>query len=186
MLVKTIRLLYRSLEKLYHWSNEWQLTISYQKCSIMSIGRSNSTHCFNISSNRVQPVCISKDLGVNVCSDLSFATYVNTIAAKAHARACLIHKCFISRDAVTLTRAFVTYVRPILEYALVIWSPYHVNQISKLELVQRRLTQRIAGLRDMPYVERLKKLQLERLETRKLRNDLLFTYKVLFGLASVD
>jgi len=117
---------------------------------------------------------------------LSFATHVNTIAAKAHARACLIHKCFISRDAVTLTRAFVTYVRPILEYALVIWSPYHVNQISKLELVQRRLTQRIAGLRDMPYVERLKKLQLERLETRKLRNDLLFTYKVLFGLASVD
>jgi len=38
----------------------------------------------------------------------------------------------------------------------------------------------------MPYVERLKKLQLESLETRRLRNDLLFTYKVLFGLASVD
>jgi len=38
----------------------------------------------------------------------------------------------------------------------------------------------------MPYVERLKKLQLESLETSRLRNDLLFTYKVLFGLASVD
>jgi len=78
------------------------------------------------------------------------------------------------------------YVRPILEYASVIWSPYHVNQISKLESVQRRFTKRIAGLRYMPYVERLKKLQLQMLETRRLRNDLLFTYKVLFGLASVD
>jgi hypothetical protein len=38
----------------------------------------------------------------------------------------------------------------------------------------------------MSYIERLKKLQLESLETRRLRNDLLFTYKVLFGLASVD
>jgi len=38
----------------------------------------------------------------------------------------------------------------------------------------------------MPYVERLKTLQLESLETRRLRNDLLFTCKVLFGLASVD
>jgi len=38
----------------------------------------------------------------------------------------------------------------------------------------------------MPYDERLKKLQLENLETRRLRNDLLFTYKVLFGLSSVD
>jgi len=92
----------KSLEKLYHWSNEWQLTISYQKGSIMSIGRSNSTDCFNIGSNTVQPVCVTKDLGVHVCSDLSFATHVHTIAAKAHARACLMHKCFISRDPVTL------------------------------------------------------------------------------------
>jgi len=77
-------------------------------------------------------------------------------------------------------------VHPILEYASVIWSPYHVDQISKLESVQRRFTKRIAELRDMPYVERLKKLQLESLETRRLCNDLLFTYKVLFGLASPD
>jgi len=69
-----------------------------------------------MGSNRVQPVCVTKDLGVHVCSDLSFATHDNTIAAKAHARACLIHKCFISRDTVTLTRAFLAYVRPILEY----------------------------------------------------------------------
>jgi len=90
----------------------------------MSIGRSNSTDCFNIGSNRVQSAFVTKDLGVHVCSDLSFATHVNTIAAKAYARACLIHKCFLSRDAVTLTKAFVAYVRPILEYASVIWSPY--------------------------------------------------------------
>jgi len=38
----------------------------------------------------------------------------------------------------------------------------------------------------MPCVERLNKLQLESLETRRLRNDLLFTHKVLSGLASVD
>jgi len=69
----------------------------------MSIGISNSTDCFNMGSNRIQPVCVAKDLGVHVCSDLSFATHVNTIAAKANARACLIHKCFKSRDAVTLT-----------------------------------------------------------------------------------
>jgi len=80
----------------------------------------------------------------------------------------------------------VAYVRPILEYASVIWSPYHVNQISKLVFVQRRFTKRIAGLRDIPYVERLKKLQLESLETRRLRNDLPFTYTVLFGIASAD
>jgi len=70
----------KSLEKHFHWSNEWQLTISYQKCSMMSVGHSNSTDCFNMGSNSVQPVCVTKDLGVHVCSDLSFATHVNNIA----------------------------------------------------------------------------------------------------------
>jgi hypothetical protein len=35
-------------------------------------------------------------------------------------------------------------------------------------------------------LQRLKKLQLGSLETRRLRNDLFFAYDGLFGLASVD
>jgi hypothetical protein len=76
-------------------------------------------------------------------------------------------------------------VRPILEYASVIWSPYQVNEMNELESVQRRFTKRIAGLCDLPYIERLNRLQLESLEIR-LRIDLLFTYEVLAGLTSVD
>jgi len=57
------------------------------------------TDCFNIGSNRVQHVCVTKDLGVHVCSDLSFATHVNTIAAMAHARACLIPVRYITGDS---------------------------------------------------------------------------------------
>ena len=37
----------------------------------------------------------------------------------------------------------------------------------------------------MPFKDSTK-LQLRSLETRRLRNDLFFTYDVLFGLASVD
>ena len=67
-----------SLEKLYHWSNGWQLTISHQKCSIMSIGHSVSIDCSNIGSEIVQTVDATKDLGVYVSSNLSFATHANT------------------------------------------------------------------------------------------------------------
>ena len=84
-----------------------------------------------------------------------------------HARVNLIHKCFISRDIATLVRAFTTYVRPILEYGSVIWSPYHVNEIDKVENVQRRYTKRIAGLRDLSYADRLNVLQLESLKIRR-------------------
>jgi len=39
-----------------------------------------------------------------------------------------------------LMRAFNTYVRPILEYATVVWSPVLKQDIPKLEGVQKRFT----------------------------------------------
>ena len=35
---------------------------------------------------------------------------------------------------------YTTIVRPILEYACTVWSPYHQFNIAKLEMVQRRVT----------------------------------------------
>ena len=120
------------------------------------------------------------------CSNLTFTSHINKIVAKAHARASLIHKCFLSKDATTLTKAFVTYVRPILEYASVVWSPYHLGEIAKLESVQRRFTKRLVGLRNMTYVDRINFLKLNSLEERGLRFDIIFTYKILFGLVIIN
>jgi len=84
----------------------------------------------------------------------------------------LIHKRFLSKDATTLTKAFGN-VRPILEYASVIWLPYHLGEIAKLESVR---------LRNMTYADRIIFLKLASLEVRRLRFDVIFTYKILFGL----
>jgi len=46
-----------------------------------------------------------KDLGVTVDSDLKFTLHINNLAARAHSRANLIHKCFVSKDRDSLLRA---------------------------------------------------------------------------------
>ena len=51
-----------------------------------------------------------------------------------------ILRCFVSRNNDLLVRVFVVYVRPILEYNSVIWSPSLVRDIQQLEKVQRRFT----------------------------------------------
>ena len=175
-----------SLDKLCQWSDLWQLTISHKKCSVMSIGCHVNDDCFKLEGQTVQSVNTVRDLGVHFCSNLTFTSHINAIVAKAHARASLIHKCFLSRDVSTLTKAFVTYVRPILEYATVIWSPYHIGEIAKLESVQRRFTKRLVGLRYMTYSDRINFLELDSLEERRLRFDLMFAYKILFGLVNVN
>ena len=78
----------------------------------------------------------------------------------------MIPRCFFSRNVELLTRAFVTYVHPLLEYNSVIWSPSLKRDIALLEQVQRRFTKRLPGLKDHSYDERLKLLNLECLELR--------------------
>jgi len=119
------------------------------------------------------------------CSNLTFTSHRTKIVAKAHARASLIHKCFLSKDDNTLTKAFVTYVRLILEYASVIWSPYHLGEIAKLESAQRRFTKRLVRLHNMTYADTIDFLKLYSLEERRLRFYIIFTYTILFGLVNM-
>ena len=79
-------------------------------------------------------------------SHLEFNQHIANIVHSAHIRANLILKSFVSRDREVLVKAFVTYVRPILEYCAPVWSPYRVGLIKKVEDVQRRFTKRLAGL----------------------------------------
>ena len=88
-----------------------------------------------------------KDFGIHVDNQLPFINHVNQIVAKAHVRSRLIHRCFLSKDRSALVKAYVTYVRPLLEYETCIWSPYQSENICKVESVQRRFTKRLSGLK---------------------------------------
>ena len=119
-------------------------------------------------------------------SELKFTLHINNIASKAHSRANLIHKCFVSKDRESLLRAYITYVRPLLEYASQTWSPHLIADINKLEAVQRRFTKRLKGMQYMDYASRLEVLAMDSLQKRRLCADLVFAYKVLFGLNDMN
>ena len=73
---------------------------------------------------------------------------------------------------------YKTIVRPQLEYANVVWFPYLKRQSISLEKVQRRATRLILNIRHLNYSERLKQLKLPSLKFRRLRCDLIQTYKI--------
>ena len=83
-------------------------------------------------------------------------------------------------------KAFKTYVRPLLEYNSSVWSPHLLRDINSIERVQRRFTKRLRGMYDMCYDERLARLQLERLEARRIRVDVINAYKIIFGLTTMS
>jgi len=115
-----------------------------------------------------------------------FSEHINSLAHKATVRCKLINKCFVSRHRPTIAKAFMVYVRPILEYCTPVWSPYLVKDIERIESVQRRFTKWLPGLHGMSYLQRLEATGLERLDVRRLRIDLILTYKILFGLTCLE
>jgi len=52
--------------------------------------------------------------------------------------------------------------------------------------VQRGFTKRLPGLKNLSYKERLAATNLDTLELRRLRTDLIVCYKIVFGLIKVD
>ena len=174
------------LNSLLQWSLVWQLPISYIKCCVLNIGKRNLDGVPLLLGQHILPnVDDVVDLGVVIDNNLKFSYHVNKIVTKAHRRANLILRCFVSKDLLSLTNAFKVYVRPILEYCSTVWCPYLVSDINAIEKVQRRFTKRLPGMKSLNYYQRLLKLGLESLELRRIRNDLLFTYKILFGLVDV-
>jgi len=81
---------------------------------------------------------------------------------------------------------FIVYVRPIVEYCSVVWSPSLKHDIDAIEKVQRRFTKRLRGLKTYSYSERLRYLGLPSLELRRLHLDLSFCYKIVFGIVNVS
>ena len=177
--------LQEAVDALCRWAEVWQLSISIDKCSVLNIGKCVPSTTISIDGALLPYVTSCRDLGITVTSDLTPSVHVNNIIVKAHQRANAIHRCFISRNVELLVRAYLVYVRPLLEYNSPVWSPYLMYDIQAIEHVQRRFTKRLPGFGTYSYGERLQLLQLSSLELRRLRIDLVWCYKIVFGLVNL-
>ena len=110
-----------ALDLIADWANDWQLSVSVDKCSVLKIGCGTAVDAdFILSGNVLPTVTHCRDLGVTTVSDLSSTQYISEIVSKAHQRTNCIVRSFLSGDIHLLVRAFIVYVRPIVEYNSVI------------------------------------------------------------------
>ena len=127
--------------------------------------------------------------GVHISSDLKFKLQCDNVTKKAYRIVNILFRCFTVNNANAVVRAYCAYVRPILEYCSAVWSPCHLTDIDAIERVQRYFTRRLyyrLQLERCPYVERLRFLNLEPLELRRLRFDLTLCYKIVHREINLD
>ena len=91
----------------------------------------------------------------------------------------IIRRTFQFLDKHTFLPLYKTMVRSHLDYAMAVWHPYKIKHKIALENIQRRATKELPGMRDLPYIQRLKLLKLPTLAHRRLRGHMIEVYKII-------
>ena len=105
---------------------------------------------------------------------------------------CLCHiilRSFTRNRQDVCNSAYKIYVRPILEYNSEIWNACNKGEIRQIETVQRMFTRKLlqrCNMKYSGYQERLKILNLESLELRRLNYDIITVYKIFNNLIDIS
>ena len=149
----------------------------------MHLGRKNGKHEYHMKTDgnnvKIGQLSCEKDIGVKFDENLKFDKHIADIVGKANQRLGLIRRSFEFMDKKMFLLLYKALVRPILEYATVIWSPWLKKDIVAIEGVQRRATKLVKDIKDLSYEERLRELGLPTLIYRRERADMVQMFKIM-------
>ena len=176
----------KDIDTLVEWGKNWQMEFNETKCTVIHIGNNNKNFEYKIGETPLKTVTEQRDLGIIINQDLKWDNQVDNCVKKANRV-----NGFIARNIGNKTKDIIlplhkSLVRPLVEFAAPLWSPDLVKHINKIERVQRKSTKMIQGLRHNTYSQRIKSLELITLEQRRLRGQLIETFKYLRGFTTVN
>ena len=177
-------LLEEDLHAVVKWAADNNMELNESKFQLLQHGkRDNLKESYSLPSGvSIVAEDVVKDLGVYIDTDLRWRQHITNKSAEASRKAGWVLRTFSSRYKDTMMLLYKTYVRSIVEYCCVLWSPHLQCDIMSVEAIQRSFTAKIAGLSDLNYWERLKNLNLYSLQRRRERYMLILIWKIYHGI----
>ena len=129
----------------------------------------------------------AKYLDVDISKDLSWNTHINRISTNANRTLGFLKRNIKTKNTAIRTAAYQTLVRPQVEYASTVWSPFTQTYINKIEMVQRRAV-RWVNSNYSTYASvssTLDSLGRQSLEDRRADARLILFYKIVYNLVAV-
>ena len=145
----------------------WEPELDPTKCVFMRIGKKDSVHSYFINDYKL-PMHISyKDLGITFNNNMSFNTHINTICTRAHIIINRIFSCFVTNDTIYLLKAYLSYVRPIVESDSSVWKPNNFicnsNNIENIQIYFTKILFYRCNLTKRSYEDRINFLNIKTL-----------------------
>ena len=180
--------LQEDVDSLANWITVHHLTLNVRKCKSLLISRKHSHlsgESVTVFGQVLEKVESYKYLGVLINSTLTWSDHISRVCSKARQQLGLLYRQFYGdSNTSTLKALYVTQVRPHLEYAIPVWDPHLSKDIEALESVQR-FASKVCTKKwcDVSYEDRLKLMNIDTLQSRRLQLKLCYLYKILNGKA---
>lgn len=182
--------LQEDLNNMQIWEKEWDMEFNPSKCQVIHITRNKNVinNKYFLHGQVLESVPNAKYLGVDVSSGLNYNTHISRITTSANRTLGFIKRNITTKSEKVKQLAYKFLVRPQLEYASTIWSPYTQTNIHKVEMIQRRAIRWVK--RDYFPLSSVTAMQEDlgwrSLEHRRLDFKLIMFYKIYHNLVAIS
>ena len=177
------------LRSLEGWEETWDLRFNTDKCKALHLRvHDNPLNQYMLHGDVLEAIESEKDLGLTVNNTFKWNENIKNSLAKANKTIAWVARNIICKSKEVMSVIYRTLIRPHLEYAVQCWSPAprfgNWAVILDIEKVQRKFTRLINDIGTLTYGARLMSLNLTTLAERRMRGDLIETFKITRGFVN--
>lgn len=141
------------------WVQTNKMGLNVSKCKVISFcrSRSNDVHEYSVGGDKLENVDSYKYLGVIFRKDLGWGEQVSRVSKKGINSLNFVMRQLKGASNSIKEKAYLSLVRPIVEYASSVWDPYRAGEVKDVEKVQRLAARRVTGrIRRWRYIQNCK------------------------------
>ena len=175
--------LQRDLDSLAEWETKWDMSFHPDKCNVLHVSRSRSKiqTDYILHGQKLESVSSTKYLGVTIQDDGEWGQHIQHTINSGNRLLGFLRRNLKINSKKTKHLAYLTLLRPKLEYAATVWDPHSKEAINGIEMIQRRAARFVLNRhRNTSSVgQMLEDLDWDTLQHRRKVARLVMLYKIL-------
>lgn len=130
----------QSLQNIGRWCEKHGMQINTDKTMCITVTHRKAPLHFNytLSGAEIKHVNTVKYLGVTITQSLKWNAHIDQVSARAFKQLGFLRRKLSGTSPQVKLTAYKTLIRPILEYAAIVWNPHQKNMTDALEKIQSR------------------------------------------------
>ena len=137
-----------NLTVIEHWSKQWKVNFNPNKTDVVLFNGSLEKIDINLQFDNTVLTSndIHKHLGVTLNENGKWETHISNIAISASRHLSVLPKLKFTLKKEILSKLYIVFIRPLLEYASEVWDGCTIANSDKLEKIQLEAARIVTGL----------------------------------------